>query len=368
MKVSVPVLRPCFVQVTNAASQGPCHFGHLTTSGRRGGKTQWHSNPIVSYWLGKVPGGVTLCSMCYQSGNRSISRELPAKLPRYACQTQGVCPSPGTTLQQCLSTITAGLINNPPAGSASVDSVASPVPPLVLINKPAPVTPAQASSPPCSFSDKRRRNEAQPLLVLAPGHRPVNCIKVARRKMLIGGGKPTSSSSSLNSEHAACQSVSASKLDLVPATCDKGCNLEGIPDMHASGQVSVHPDAAPSVFKAFVMQPQTSNPSLYREVDNGDVHDIFSNLESCRLLDAAKYWGTFLTARGVKRKCDVPVSRASNCGQVLPSEIENSFLAKRRKLYSTPACFRVNRSQFVSDSSACFRSQRDNTVGTNAPT
>ena len=192
-------------------------------------------------------------------------------------------------------------------------------------------------------------------------------IKAAHAKLVIGGGKHSSFANSTHNEQATYHAVSAFKLNLVPAASDKGCNLEGFPDMLPAGHVSEHPEAAPSTFKAFVLRSQTSVLSLYSEVENSEMHDIQSNLESGRLLNGSKYWGTFLTATGVKRKCDVPVSRASNCGLFVPSEIENSFLAKRRKLYSTPASFRVNLNQFESDSVA-FRSQRDSTVGTNAPT
>ena len=192
-------------------------------------------------------------------------------------------------------------------------------------------------------------------------------IKAAHAKLVIGGGQHPPFANSTHNEQATYRAVPAFKLNLVPAASDKGCNLEGFPDMLPAGQVSEHPEAAPSIFKAFVMLPQASIPSLYSEVANGEVHDVYSGLESGRLLNVSKYWGTFLTATGVKRKCDVPVSRDSNCGLFVPSEIENSFLAKRRKLYSTPASFRVNLNQFESDSVA-FRSQRDSTVGTNAPT
>ena len=51
-----------------------CHFGHRTTSHRGSdGKTKWHVNPVVSFWIGKVPGGVTLCSRCYQAGYKAVN-------------------------------------------------------------------------------------------------------------------------------------------------------------------------------------------------------------------------------------------------------------------------------------------------------
>ena len=67
----------------NITSGGPCHFGHLTTSGRRGGKVHWHCNPPVSFWPGKVPGLVALCSKCYQQGYRSVSRGTLAVCPQF---------------------------------------------------------------------------------------------------------------------------------------------------------------------------------------------------------------------------------------------------------------------------------------------
>ena len=105
--------KPC-----HSVTEGPCYFGHSTTSGRRGGRVSWYRNPEISFWIGKVPGLVPLCSRCYQSGNRARAKNRIPKLPKFET-TEGFigCPAPGTTIQECanVGACTAVLINNPPA-------------------------------------------------------------------------------------------------------------------------------------------------------------------------------------------------------------------------------------------------------------
>ena len=54
-----------------------CDFGHTSTSRRSQEQVVWHFNREVSYWIGKVPGGVTLCSACFQVGYRIIQGGQP---------------------------------------------------------------------------------------------------------------------------------------------------------------------------------------------------------------------------------------------------------------------------------------------------
>ena len=60
--------------------QGPCHFGHTTTSARANAKDVWLANPAPSFWRG-VPTGVSLCQRCYGLGHRARMRGKVAQLP-----------------------------------------------------------------------------------------------------------------------------------------------------------------------------------------------------------------------------------------------------------------------------------------------
>ena len=369
-----------FVQVSITACKGPCHFGHTTTSGRRGGKVSWHSNPIVSYWPGKVPGGVTLCSMCYQIGNRAAARKTPARMPRHFKEVNGTCPPPGTTLQHSSSTSTVGVINKPPAGPLVPEAVVLRVGPPVLINMPTPPVDARPPSLCIKPAANRAWLDTQPSLSPAHGQ---------QRRL---------------NDHG-------SEFSLTPSAHFKGCNIEGMPDMHEARHNSAHPDATPSVFKAFPTQTLRKahehglhQPQSFLEVTNGRVHEFFNNLEQRRNDGGSSEWGTFLTCKGTKRECDVAHSGSAIgmhhftkaqedsfltkrrklhstpaslriCSSRLPlgvtilrSEIEDSFLAKRRKLHSTPSSVRAPCNQFASSSVDVDMSQRDNTLSTNAPT
>ena len=50
-----------------------CFFGHTTTSTRAGRMVRWHRNPTSSFWR-DVPGGVRLCSKCYQFASRAVRK------------------------------------------------------------------------------------------------------------------------------------------------------------------------------------------------------------------------------------------------------------------------------------------------------
>ena len=79
-----------------------CHFGHTTTSARRGGKETWHTNPCPSFWPGVVPIGHTLCSQCYQIGYRAWARGRPPKIPTYVKhEDDDSVPRPGTSVAEC---------------------------------------------------------------------------------------------------------------------------------------------------------------------------------------------------------------------------------------------------------------------------
>ena len=245
----------------------------------------------------------------------------------------------------------------------------------MLIDKPTPAIAAQVPFSCDGFAAKRKRLEAQPLLVLAPGHKQVSSDKVARPRLSIGGAKPVTVSQTTDSYRSQSRTVHVPGHDLVPSTSDKGCNSDGMPDMHASRHTSVHPDAAPSVFKAFVKHTQNDysehglhQPKPDRKVFNGGVHEFFNQLDNSHSDGVTSYWGTFLTTRGVKRECDAAFSRSSICAHPHHSVQEHSFLTKRRKLYSSPASLRVYSNQLAVTSDFASPSQRDSTVGTNAPT
>ena len=101
-------------QVLVQPAQGPCHFGHHTTSGRKGGKVSWHVNPVFSMWPGKVPGLVVLCSRCYQCGYRAHRKKRMPIMHKFECsQPDPACPSPDASQAQCLFGLTAMMINKP---------------------------------------------------------------------------------------------------------------------------------------------------------------------------------------------------------------------------------------------------------------
>ena len=58
-----------------------CHFGHATTSNKKGKRHVWNANPPQSWWPGRVPGGVRLCNQCYQIGYRGTKKGR-APLPK----------------------------------------------------------------------------------------------------------------------------------------------------------------------------------------------------------------------------------------------------------------------------------------------
>ena len=64
-------------------NNGPCHFGHASSSQRVNGREAWLKNPPVSWWPGIVTGGVTLCNQCYQIGYRAWHTSKKAPLPEY---------------------------------------------------------------------------------------------------------------------------------------------------------------------------------------------------------------------------------------------------------------------------------------------
>ena len=103
----------------------------------------WHRNPPVSFWPGKVPGLVRLCSSCYQCGYRARSGVGIPKLPQMVVQhSMSACPIPSATVVQCARAQELALINKT-SSPFDFDSVlfVRPVPsppPLVLINVPAP--------------------------------------------------------------------------------------------------------------------------------------------------------------------------------------------------------------------------------------
>ena len=110
-------------QVTVSDGKGPCYFGHTTTSGRRRGKVLWYSNPIISYWPGKVPGGVVLCSKCYQAANRAVAKGKVPKLPASEdCRDFAECPPPGTAAADCIKPLV--MINKALGGVGGVCSLA----------------------------------------------------------------------------------------------------------------------------------------------------------------------------------------------------------------------------------------------------
>jgi hypothetical protein len=88
---------------TAGVNEGPCHFGHQATSGRRAGRVFWHANPEVSFWPGRVTGNVTLCSKCYQMGYRMRTRgtgSMPTFVQEISNEALG-CPRPGTSVAEC---------------------------------------------------------------------------------------------------------------------------------------------------------------------------------------------------------------------------------------------------------------------------
>jgi hypothetical protein len=61
-------------------SEQTCHFGHQTTSSRRGTRSSWHTNPEPSFWQ-CAPSGCILCSKCYQLGYRQRRDGLAPTAP-----------------------------------------------------------------------------------------------------------------------------------------------------------------------------------------------------------------------------------------------------------------------------------------------
>ena len=126
------------------SKQEVCHFCYQTNSGRRSGKVAWHTNPPISFWPGKVPGLVRLCSSCYQCGYRVRARGNIPQMPQAVVPTEArLCILPSATVVQCarvkplvLSNQTSFVQEAVPVPVPASPAVASMT--LVLVNKRAP--------------------------------------------------------------------------------------------------------------------------------------------------------------------------------------------------------------------------------------
>jgi hypothetical protein len=58
----------------NTCKQGPCHFGHTTSSLRANGQVRWTANPDPTFWP-EIPVGATLCQKCYNLGWRQRTKD-----------------------------------------------------------------------------------------------------------------------------------------------------------------------------------------------------------------------------------------------------------------------------------------------------
>ena len=180
----------------------------------------WHTNPDCSFWPGKVPSRVVLCSRCYQAGHSARARGRPAKLPKYE---NGFKPlSFGASEAQCPSTEEHSpemLINKPSPEAGELE---------VLV----PLCPAPVSNPP-------------PEVVTVN-----NSIK--RRRINIPAYQSQSKAGDNSSDIDLQASLPVKLLQqLVPSMHPKGCNMDGLLDMHLPSNVSFNEGAQSASVHAY---------------------------------------------------------------------------------------------------------------------
>ena len=79
----------------------------------------------MSFWIGEVQGGVTLCSRCYQVGYKANNKQQIPRLPRYEFtvleEEEAMCRFPCTPAAKCGSSVQPILINQPGVPSGVVE-------------------------------------------------------------------------------------------------------------------------------------------------------------------------------------------------------------------------------------------------------
>ena len=93
----------CHVGGTVDDSKQACDFRYQETSARGRVEMVWRRNPMPALWIGKVCGGVVICSKCYQISYRN-SRNNKIPSPFETCRNivdqrgaKRKCPAPDAT-------------------------------------------------------------------------------------------------------------------------------------------------------------------------------------------------------------------------------------------------------------------------------